>query len=113
MKYIALPPFSSPSLILLDRPILTRYYPTLMDTAMLLGLLAGAMTTASFVPQLAKAWRSHSTRDISLTMYIVFTTGVLLWLLYGIFISSVPVIAANIITLIIALIILVLKIKYH
>ena len=84
-----------------------------MDTVMLLGLLAGAMTTASFLPQLAKAWRTHSTRDISLTMYVVFTAGIFLWLLYGIFIASIPVIAANIITLAIALVILILKIKYH
>lgn len=80
---------------------------------MWLGLVAGTLTTASFLPQLTKAWKSHSTRDISLTMYIVFTLGVFLWLLYGIYIDSIPVIAANVITLAIAMVILILKIKYR
>lgn len=80
---------------------------------MLLGLVAGALTTVSFLPQLAKAWRTRSTKDISLTMYVVITTGVLLWLIYGMFIESYPVILANAVTLIIAALILALKIKHR
>lgn len=84
-----------------------------MDTVNLIGLIAGALTTASFLPQLVKAWRSRSTRDVSLAMYVVITTGISLWLIYGLMVRSVPVIAANAITLVIAAMILLLKIRYR
>lgn len=84
-----------------------------MDTIMLLGLLAGSLTTASFLPQLLQAWRSRSTRDISLAMYATISTGILLWLIYGIMITSLPVILANAVSLLIVLLILALKIRYR
>jgi len=84
-----------------------------MDTVTLIGLLAGILTTASFVPQLVKVYRSRSTADISLSMYVIITTGFLLWLCYGVMIASLPVILAKIVTLLIALSILFLKIKYR
>ncbi len=83
-----------------------------MDAVTLLGLLAGAGTTLGFVPQLVKILRTKSTHDISLWMYVVITTGILLWLIYGMIIGSVPVIAANSVTLVISAMILILKIKY-
>jgi MtN3 and saliva related transmembrane protein len=83
-----------------------------MDGAMALGLAAGTLTTAAFVPQLVKAWRSKSTGDLSWNMLIIFSTGVLLWLIYGIWIDSLPVILANAITLLLQTGILFLKIKY-
>jgi MtN3 and saliva related transmembrane protein len=76
------------------------------------GALAGILTTIAFIPQVVKTWRSHSAEDISLFMFLLFSTGVALWLVYGIAIASVPVIAANAITLILALSILVLKVRY-
>jgi len=82
-----------------------------MNSTNLLGLVAGALTTASFVPQLIKVWKSRSARDISLLMYIVICTGIFLWLIYGLVIGSIPVIAANALTLVISGAILVLKIK--
>ncbi|MEW6411901.1 MAG: SemiSWEET transporter [Candidatus Zixiibacteriota bacterium] len=84
-----------------------------MDTITLLGLVAGTLTTASFVPQLAKVLRTRSTGDISLAMYIVISLGIFLWLLYGLLIASYPVILANAFTLIIAGTILILKIRYR
>jgi MtN3 and saliva related transmembrane protein len=78
----------------------------------LLGLLAGTLTTISFLPQLLKTWRTKSAKDMSLPMLISFCAGVLLWLVYGILIQAAPVILANLITLILALIILGLKLKY-
>jgi len=84
-----------------------------MDAVTTLGLLAGALTTVSFLPQLVKVWRSRSAGDISLAMYLIITTGFLLWLLYGVIIASVPVILANAVTLLIAVMILILKIKYR
>ena len=84
-----------------------------MDGITFLGFAAGVLTTASFFPQLVKVWKSRSTRDISLAMYIVFCVGILLWLIYGLHINSLPVIAANVVTLLIASAILVLKIRFR
>ena len=83
--------------------------PALIDA---LGLVAGALTTIAFLPQLIKTVHTRSARDISLGMFVMFTTGVALWLLYGILTSAVPVIAANALTLVLAVIILVLKLRY-
>lgn len=83
-----------------------------MDGVMVLGLAAGTLTTAAFVPQLAKAWRSKSTGDLSWGMLITFSTGVLLWLIYGVWIDSLPVILANAVTLLLQAGIVSLKIKY-
>ena len=80
---------------------------------MMLGLLAGVLTTVSFLPQLVQAWRSRSTRDISLSMYAIISIGVLLWLIYGVMIASLPVILANAASLLIVLLILALKIRYR
>jgi MtN3 and saliva related transmembrane protein len=84
-----------------------------MDITTWLGLIAGTLTTVSFFPQLYQAWKSKSTKDISLAMYSVFCAGILLWLIYGLLINSLPVILANIMTLIFALTILILKLKYR
>lgn len=83
-----------------------------MDGTMALGLVAGTLTTAAFVPQLVKAWQSKSTGDLSWGMLITFSTGVLLWLIYGVWIESLPVILANAITLLLQAGIVSLKIKY-
>ena len=83
-----------------------------MDATMMLGLAAGTLTTAAFVPQLAKAWRSKSTGDLSWGMLITFSTGVLLWLVYGVWIDSLPVILANAVTLLLQAGIVSLKIKH-
>lgn len=77
-----------------------------------IGLLAAVCTTVSFVPQLIRVWRLRSAREISLTMFLVYSIGVLLWLLYGIFIRSLPVILANVFALVLSLAILFLKLKF-
>lgn len=77
-----------------------------------IGLMAATCTTISFVPQLIRVWRLRSARDISLTMFLVFSLGVFLWLLYGIFIGSVPVMLANGATLALSLAILALKMRF-
>lgn len=84
-----------------------------MDNTTLLGLVAGSLTTAAFFPQFLKAWKSRSTKDVSLLMYVIISTGVLLWLIYGLIIGSLPVIAANAVTLVIAGAILILKIRFR
>ncbi|MDX2216232.1 MAG: SemiSWEET transporter [Oculatellaceae cyanobacterium bins.114] len=83
-----------------------------MNAVMLLGFVAGALTTIAFLPQLLKTWKSQSAKDISLEWLITFTTGILLWLIYGICIASVPVILANGVTLVLTSIILFFKVKF-
>ncbi len=77
-----------------------------------LGLTAGTLTTLSAIPQLVKTWKTRKTRDLSLGTYIILASGMFLWIIYGFLIYSIPVIAANTVSLIIILIILGFKIKY-
>ena len=79
----------------------------------LVGYVAATLTTCSFVPQ---AWHTFRTRDvsgISLGMYSLFTAGVALWLLYGILLVAWPIIIANVITTSLALMILIMKLRYR
>lgn len=76
------------------------------------GYLAAAMTTLAFVPQAVKTIRTRDTRSISLGMYIVFTAGIAMWLVYGIALNSVPMILANIVTFLLSATILGLKLKH-
>ena len=84
-----------------------------MEFITILGLVAATLTTSAFIPQLIKIWKSKSAKDVSLQMLITFCIGVSLWLIYGIYLQSLPVILANLLTLIFNLIILWLKIKYE
>lgn len=85
-----------------------------MDTELidLVGIIAGVLTTIAFFPQLLKIWKSKSARDVSLVMMITFSLGVFLWIVYGLAIGAMPIIAANVVTLTLALLILFLKIRY-
>ncbi|MBN2442110.1 MAG: SemiSWEET transporter [Spirochaetales bacterium] len=82
-----------------------------MKVITIIGFVAAVCTTASFLPQVIKTLRTKQTKDISLLMYIVFTLGVLLWLSYGIIKKDLPIIIANTITFLLAVCVLVLKIK--
>jgi MtN3 and saliva related transmembrane protein len=84
-----------------------------MDTIIIVGYIAGGLTTISFVPQVARAWKLRETRDLSFAMLLLFAMGVLLWTLYGVWTGSMPIIAANIITFILILVLLRMKIKYR
>lgn len=83
-----------------------------MDLATLIGLAAGTCTTLAFLPQAVKAWRTRSTRDLSLSMFLVFVAGVSLWLAYGLIRGDLPLVAANAVTLLLAGSILVLKLRH-
>jgi MtN3 and saliva related transmembrane protein len=77
----------------------------------MIGAAAAVLTTLAFIPQ---AYQSYKTRDlsgISLPMYSAFTLGVALWLVYGVLKQDWPIIIANMITLGLSLLILLLKIK--
>jgi MtN3 and saliva related transmembrane protein len=78
----------------------------------LVGWIAGTLTTIAFFPQLLKTWTTKSAKDVSLVMMVTFCVGIFLWLVYGLAIDAMPVVVTNSVTLILALLILILKIKY-
>lgn len=82
------------------------------DFSMLVGFVAGILTTAAFIPQVVKIWRTKSTADLSLPMFLIFSLGVFLWLLHGIFLRSMPMITANSVTLVLAGCIVYFKLRY-
>ena len=77
----------------------------------IIGYAAAFLTTIAFVPQAYHSWKTRDLTGISLPMYSLFTTGVALWFVYGLYIKSMPVIIANAITLVLSAIVLTLKIK--
>jgi len=81
-----------------------------MNWITILGLIAASCTTIAFLPQVIKTIKSKHTHDISMLMYIILTTGVSLWLVYGVLIRDLPLILANGITFVFAATVLILKI---
>ena len=82
-----------------------------MNWIAVVGLIAACCTTISFLPQAIKTFRTKDTSGISLSMYILFTFGTLLWFIYGWVTNNLPVTLANGITLVLASAILYFKIK--
>tara|TARA_R110001583_G_scaffold160872_1_gene312737 strand:- start:3163 stop:3423 length:261 start_codon:yes stop_codon:yes gene_type:complete len=84
----------------------------MIDKYEIIGLIAAVLTTSSFVPQVYKTWKTKSAGNLSLTMYIVLFIGIILWLIYGIHLNSFSMILANIVTGILALLLILFKLKY-
>ena len=78
-----------------------------------LGFCAGALTTASFLPQVLKSWSTRDLSGISLRMYGLFTAGVALWLLYGLLVGNRPIVLWNTVTLLLAGTVLALKLRHR
>lgn len=76
------------------------------------GIIAGVLTTIAFLPQVFRAWRTRSTSDVSLTMFLVLVAGICMWLVYGFLIKDIVLIVANAITLVLASAILVAKLRF-
>jgi MtN3 and saliva related transmembrane protein len=79
----------------------------------LIGLIAGTLTTLSFVPQVMKSWRRKSVADLSMTMLLTFTAGVACWEAYGLLTNAAPIIWANAVTLVLAVSLICMKIAFH
>ena len=77
-----------------------------------IGAAAATLTTTAFIPQALQVLRTRHTKDISLGMYVIFTSGVALWAIYGWMIHSWQVIAANVLTLLLAGSVLVMKLRF-
>ena len=78
----------------------------------LIGYLAASLTTIAFVPQAWLTWRTRRAEGVSLGMYLIFTSGVALWLAYGLMLGAWPIVAANTVTLALSLFILMMKLRY-
>jgi MtN3 and saliva related transmembrane protein len=83
-----------------------------MDWITAMGYLAGVCTTSAFLPQALKIVKSKHTKDLSLSMYSILTTGVALWSVYGMVNHDWPLLVANMVTLGLAGWILLLKLRY-
>lgn len=83
-----------------------------MEFNTIIGLAAGFCTTIAFLPQAIKTWKTKSAKDLSLGMYSIFCTGVVLWLTYGILISDLPIILTNVASLSLAFSILYFKLSF-
>jgi len=83
-----------------------------MEWLTIIGLLAAICTTIAFLAQVIKTVRTKQTGDLSLLMYIILTVGLFLWLTYGLVIKNLPIISANSVSLVLAITVLILKIKH-
>ena len=83
-----------------------------MDVIFIIGMLAAVLTTTAFLPQVIKAHKSKHTKDLSLEMFVVFSIGLILWIVYGVILWSLPIILANSITLLLCAYLIILKIKF-
>ena len=79
----------------------------------IVGMIAGALSCTTFLPQVIKTWKSKSTKDVSLTMFLIASLGTTLWLVYGILIHSISIIGTNIVVLIFSLTMLWLLFKHR
>jgi MtN3 and saliva related transmembrane protein len=84
-----------------------------MSHVTFIGFMAGALTTVSFVPQVVKSYRTKRCNDLSGGMLLALTSGVVLWLAYGSFLRSAPIISANAVKLALLVAIIVMKTRYH
>lgn len=84
-----------------------------MELVTAIGFTAGALTTIAFWPQLQRTWTTRSADDVSLAMLLTFTTGVLLWFVYGMLVHSWPIIVTNVVTFVLTAAILVLKLRFR
>ena len=78
----------------------------------ILGYVSATFTTIAFLPQIIKTIRTKSAKDVSMGMFVFFTTGVFLWIIYGVLTNTMPLIIANSVIFCLSLIQIILKIKY-
>ncbi|MGB7816997.1 MAG: SemiSWEET transporter [Methylotenera sp.] len=84
-----------------------------MNMTDFIGYFSAFLTTFAFVPQALHSWKTRDLSGVSLPMYSIFSTGVLGWIVYGVKIASWPIVAANIVTLVLSCAVLWLKLKHR
>jgi MtN3 and saliva related transmembrane protein len=83
-----------------------------MDVVEIFGSIGAACTTLSFVPQVLQIWKTKSAKDVSLPMYLMFIVGVICWLVYGLMLNAWPIIIANVVTSMLALAVVIMKLRW-
>lgn len=83
-----------------------------MATIEILGLVAGTITSITFLPQVVKIWQTKSAKDLSIMMLLLLMLGVVLWLIYGLVVMSAAIIYTNSMVLAMSLIMLYFKLKF-
>jgi MtN3 and saliva related transmembrane protein len=83
-----------------------------MDLITILGLVAGFLTTVAFVPQVTKIWKQKSAKDVSLPTFLAFALGVALWTAFGVLKQEPAIILWNAVTLVLAIAIVVMKLRF-
>ena len=78
----------------------------------IIGIIAATLTTAAFIPQVYKTWKTKDVSGLSLPMFSMFTLGIILWLVYGLLTNNLPIILANVITVALSFMLLYFKIRY-
>ncbi len=84
-----------------------------MSLVSTIGFAAGTLTTLAYLPQALKSFRTRSVRDISSTMLVALNAGLLLWVVYGFWIRSLPLVLANVLTFLLAFPLLIMKLRFH
>jgi MtN3 and saliva related transmembrane protein len=83
-----------------------------MEISEIIGIIAGIATTGSFIPQAYKVYKTKMTHDLSKGMFLLLIGGIIMWIIYGLLHEAIPIIAANSITLVLAIYIFIMKIKH-
>ncbi|PIZ99437.1 MAG: hypothetical protein COX77_01465 [Candidatus Komeilibacteria bacterium CG_4_10_14_0_2_um_filter_37_10] len=83
-----------------------------MDKIEIIGFVAGVLVAISLLPQLIKSWKTKSTKDVALAWTVINLTGQMLWLVYGVYINSTPLVVMSSITMIMNIFIVTLKLKF-
>ncbi len=83
-----------------------------MNVVEVFGSIGAACTTLSFVPQVLQIWKTRSAKDVSLPMYLMFIVGIICWLVYGLMLNAWPIIIANVVTIVLALAVVVMKLRW-
>lgn len=83
-----------------------------MKTDFIIGIVAGILSTISFLPQVIKVFKTKQTKDLSLVTFSVLALAIMLWLIYGFLVRQIPIILANAATLVLIILIVIMKLKY-
>jgi MtN3 and saliva related transmembrane protein len=83
-----------------------------MSMVEIIGSVDATCTTLAFVPQVLQIWKTRSAKDVSLPMYITFMVGIICWFTYGLMLNAWPIIVANIITFVLALAVILMKLRW-
>ncbi len=83
-----------------------------MDSVSMLGITAGAIVLAGFIPQIYKGWKTKRLDDLSYLMMGLLSSGMFLWIIYGFFRNDIVIILANAVGILLNLILIAMKFYY-